>query len=196
MADDTEAKSSSQQVFDFSSTDFTIEELISTLHDMVNEYQKLALSFDKARAKQNDPKDDKTKTDESVDMLSLKREIAKLNNERSRDQLMIQKLLLENSKHNELIQAWNKSSDALTYIHNSQKSVNDKTGLGFCSKDDSSSKDTQPKLNIDKGKYIHFVKSVMVQEQIEPSKPIELLTERKNKANKYGIGYRPKISTD
>ncbi|XP_073311023.1 uncharacterized protein [Primulina huaijiensis] len=58
-ANDVEMESSSEQVFDFSTTDITREELISTLHDMVNEYRKLSLSFEEAKAKRTDPMNDK-----------------------------------------------------------------------------------------------------------------------------------------
>lgn len=63
MENDSEMQSTSEQVFDFSSTDFTQEELITTLRDMVNEYQNLAQSFEKDKAKQNDRKETETETD-------------------------------------------------------------------------------------------------------------------------------------
>lgn len=63
MAHDSGMTSSSEHLFDFSSTDFTREELIFTLHDMINEYQKLAQSFENAKAKQNDPERKATEID-------------------------------------------------------------------------------------------------------------------------------------
>lgn len=63
MTDDSEATSSSQQIFDFSSLDFTRDELVSALHEMVEEYQKLAKSFEEVKAKQNDPKCESTDND-------------------------------------------------------------------------------------------------------------------------------------
>ncbi|XP_073282378.1 uncharacterized protein [Primulina huaijiensis] len=105
MADDAELESASEQVFDFSSTDFTREELISTLHDMVNEYHKLARSFEKVRAEQNDPNGDKTQIDESVEVSSLKKEIAKQRAEMIENQALINQLKTEISKNTELIKA-------------------------------------------------------------------------------------------
>ncbi|XP_073064059.1 uncharacterized protein [Primulina eburnea] len=110
---------------------------------MVNEYHKLALSFEKARAKKNDPKDDKTKNAE-------RSKNAELNAERSKNKSMIQLFMPENSKQTELIKALNKSSVALAEIHDKQKSVTDKTGLGFSNQDETSTSDTQPKMNMGK----------------------------------------------
>lgn len=77
MANDSEDIFSSEHVFDFSSVDFAHVELISTLHAM-DEYQKIAQSFEEAKAKQSAPKNETTETDwkQSVDMLTLKMKIA------------------------------------------------------------------------------------------------------------------------
>ncbi|XP_073309903.1 uncharacterized protein [Primulina huaijiensis] len=123
------------------STYFT-RELISTLHDMVNEYHKLALSFEKAKAKQTDPQNNKTETDESVELLSIRREIAKQKAEMIENQSLIQQLKNEISKQTNLIQAWNKSSVTLTEMQGLKKSVTDKTGLGFNRNDETSASDT------------------------------------------------------
>lgn len=71
MADDLKATSTSEHVFDFSFIDFTREELISTLHDMVNEYKKLAQFFKEAKAKKNDSKATETNEKSSVDVLKF-----------------------------------------------------------------------------------------------------------------------------
>lgn len=63
MADDAELESACEQVFDFISNDFTREERISTLHDMMNDYQRLSLSFEEVKVKQTDSLDNKTETD-------------------------------------------------------------------------------------------------------------------------------------
>lgn len=74
MADDSEATSSYQQVFDFSSLEFTRAELVTSLHEMVEEYQKLAKTFDEVKAKQDDPKGKLVDNDweRSVDILALR----------------------------------------------------------------------------------------------------------------------------
>ncbi|XP_073120107.1 uncharacterized protein [Henckelia pumila] len=53
MANDHEQPSTSEHVFDFSSEDFTREDLIKALHDMANEYHQLSIAFDEVRAKQD-----------------------------------------------------------------------------------------------------------------------------------------------
>ncbi|XP_073298500.1 uncharacterized protein [Primulina huaijiensis] len=169
MENEVELESTSEQVFDFSSTDFTQEELIDTLRDMVNEYHKLAHSFEKDKAEQTDPIENKTEIDESVEMLSLRREIAKQKAEMSESQSLILQLKNEISKLTDLIQAWNKSSVTLTEMQSLQKSVTDRTGLGFDCIEKISIIDTMPKFNEHKGKFINFVKSTMVQELFEPS---------------------------
>ena len=112
------------------------------------------------------------------------------------NQALICQLKTKISKHTELIQAWDMSSVALTEMQNSQKSVDDKTGLGFNNHVENSASDTQPRLNENKGKYITFVKSTMVNEHSEPSKPTVQSTESKNKGKRYGIEYSSESSTD
>lgn len=51
MAKDDEVGSTNEHVFDFFFEEFTREELITALHDMVNEYQKLSMSFEETKAK-------------------------------------------------------------------------------------------------------------------------------------------------
>ncbi|XP_073136842.1 uncharacterized protein [Henckelia pumila] len=60
MANDHELPSTSEQVFDFISEEFTREELIKALHDMTNEYHQLSIAFDEVRAKQKDLQDNST----------------------------------------------------------------------------------------------------------------------------------------
>ncbi|KZV24111.1 hypothetical protein F511_07235 [Dorcoceras hygrometricum] len=52
MADQT----SDDEVFDFSNIEFTREDLISALNDMVKEYRKLSRTFEEVKAENNDLK--------------------------------------------------------------------------------------------------------------------------------------------
>lgn len=49
MADDN-AGDDNSEVFDFESTEFTRDDLVGALHDMVNKYSKLSKSFEKVKA--------------------------------------------------------------------------------------------------------------------------------------------------
>ncbi|XP_073138774.1 uncharacterized protein [Henckelia pumila] len=133
MANDHELPSTSEQVFDFSSEEFTREELIKALHDMANEYHQLSLAFNEVRAKQKDLQDNSTELswEQSVEINCLETEIAVLRTENEQLKIDIKNLTTEKHNMDEIIRSWNKSSSLLTKMNDSQRPLHDKTGLGF-----------------------------------------------------------------
>lgn len=67
------------------------------------------------------------------------------------------------------------------------KVCRDMTGLGY-NQPESSDVGMKPKIGL-KEKYIHFVKSLMVQEPFESKPPVEKVVEPMNNGNIYGIDY-------
>lgn len=94
---------------------------------------------------------------------------------------------------NDLINVWNKASVSLTEMQELQKSVGDRTGLGFNNQDEAFVSGTKPTIGL-KGKYIHFVKSVMAQESTEPISEVVTPVENMNNGRRFGIGFIPEIS--
>ncbi|KZV30232.1 hypothetical protein F511_41267 [Dorcoceras hygrometricum] len=121
------------EVFDFSNIEFTREDLISALHEMVDEYRKLSQTFEEVKAENKSLKN--SSGEPSVSQLgesdSLKTEISKLETENESLRMKSEKLTFENDQLNYLVSSWTKSSVSLNKLTDSQKSINDKSGLGF-----------------------------------------------------------------
>ncbi|XP_073153500.1 uncharacterized protein [Henckelia pumila] len=162
MENDHELPSTSEQVFDFSSKEFTREELIKALHDMENEYHQLSLAFDEVRAKQKDPQDTSTEPswEQSVEINCLETDIVVLRTENEQLKFDIMNLTTEKHNMDELVRSRNKSSSLLTKMNDSQRPLYDKTGLGYGKTVETGESSTLPKLNMCKGKYINFVRAV------------------------------------
>ncbi|XP_073137970.1 uncharacterized protein [Henckelia pumila] len=192
MANDHELPSTSEQVFDFSSEEFTREELIKALHDMANKYHQLSLAFDEVRAKQKDLQDNSTELswEQSVEINCLETDIDVLRTKN--EQLKIDIKNLTTKKHNmdEIIRSWNKSSSLLTEMNDSQRPLQDKTGLGFGKTVETGESSTLPILNMCKGKYINFVRAVR---ENENEKPILMTWQQIEQMNKkrFGVGFNP-----
>ncbi|XP_073121349.1 uncharacterized protein [Henckelia pumila] len=154
MANDHELPSTSEQVFDFSSEEFTREELIKALHDMENEYHQLSLAFDEVRAKQKDLQDNSTEIsfEQSVEISCLETEIAVLRTKNEQLKSDIRNLTTEKHSMDEIIRSWNKSLSLLTEMNDSQRPLHDKTGLGFGKTIEIGESSTLPKLNMCKGR--------------------------------------------
>ncbi|KZV17004.1 hypothetical protein F511_26888 [Dorcoceras hygrometricum] len=73
-------QASYDEVFDFSNVEFTREDLVSALNDMVKEYRKLSHSFEEAKAENISLKSSsiESSSDELEDIDSLKIELSKL----------------------------------------------------------------------------------------------------------------------
>ncbi|KZV52292.1 hypothetical protein F511_35028 [Dorcoceras hygrometricum] len=155
MDDDTD------EVFDFSNSTFTLEDLVNALNEMVYEYKKLSQTFEDVKA-ENECLKDKSEDasclqlDESD---SLKTELSKLKTENESLRSTSNELTSENNRLNLLLSSWTKSSISLGKLHEVQKPFNDRTGLGFSSGESSSSNtSTQSYLTDDKLKTMSFIK--------------------------------------
>ncbi|KZV56571.1 hypothetical protein F511_04980 [Dorcoceras hygrometricum] len=123
------------EVFDFSNIEFTREDLISALHEMVDEYRKLSQTFEEVKAENKSLKN--SSGEPSVSQLgesdSLKTEISKLETGNELLRMKSEELTFENGQLNYLVSSWTKSSVSLNKLTDSQKSINDKSGLASIS---------------------------------------------------------------
>ncbi|KZV17106.1 hypothetical protein F511_18447 [Dorcoceras hygrometricum] len=108
MADQT----SDDEVFDFSNVEFTREDLISALNDIVKEYRKLSHSFEEIKVEnkilKNSSIESSTDTLENID--SLKTELSKLMMENELLRSESSELKAEIEKLNLTMSSWNQSS--------------------------------------------------------------------------------------
>ncbi|KZV29432.1 hypothetical protein F511_15877 [Dorcoceras hygrometricum] len=135
MADQT----SDDEVFDFSNVEFTREDLVSALNDMVKEYRKLSHSFEEVKAENSDLKNSSAEPSvvELREADSLKIELSKLTAENELLREESSELKAEIERLNELVSSWNQSSRSLHKLQKSQKPANDRTVLGFNSSENS-----------------------------------------------------------
>ncbi|KZV21067.1 hypothetical protein F511_12094 [Dorcoceras hygrometricum] len=93
------------EVFDFSNIEFTREDLISALHEMVDEYRKLSQTFEEVKAENKSLKN--SSGEPSVSQLgesdSLKTELSKLKTEIESLRMKSEELTFENGQLNYLI---------------------------------------------------------------------------------------------
>ncbi|KZV20081.1 hypothetical protein F511_10155 [Dorcoceras hygrometricum] len=160
MADQT----SDDEVFDFANVEFTREDLVSALNDMVKEYRKLSHSFEEVKAENSDMKNSSAEPSavELGEADSLKIELSKL----TAEELLIEEsseLKAEIVTLNDLVSSWNKSSRSLHKLQESQKSVYDRTGLGFNNSENSEGEtSTQSQPAYDKFNKMSFVKANVI----------------------------------
>ncbi|KZV39182.1 hypothetical protein F511_16923 [Dorcoceras hygrometricum] len=77
----------------------------------------------------------------------------------------------ENESLNEVMSSWTKSSVSLSKLHETQKPLNDKSGLGFNIEERSSDgTSTQSDLAYDKFKMMNFVKASVIHNAYESVK--------------------------
>ncbi|KZV36984.1 125 kDa kinesin-related protein [Dorcoceras hygrometricum] len=168
MADQT----SDDEVFDFTNVEFTREYLVSALNDMVKEYMKLSHSFEEAKAENISLKNSsiESSSDELEDIDSLKIELK--------------------------MSTWNQSARALHKLHEIQKSVHDRTGLGFNSSDSSEGEtSTQSQPAYDKFNKMSFVKANVIYDCFESITFDDQNSPKLNDNGKAGIGFqRPENS--
>ncbi|XP_073293741.1 uncharacterized protein [Primulina huaijiensis] len=171
----TESTYTSGEIFDFDSDEFTRTDLVKALHDMVEEYSRLSQSFEEVKIENQNLRNQNSKlTCLQVDSCNdLQVEMSKLKTENERVKADYQTMLSENQKLSLLVNAWNKSSISLEKMQELQKQSGDRSGLGFCNDEGTSETNTKPKLDMCKGKYIHFVKSSVVQKPEVPTASIE-----------------------
>ncbi|KZV07056.1 hypothetical protein F511_45467 [Dorcoceras hygrometricum] len=129
MADQT----SDDEVFDFSNIEFTREDLVTALNDMVKEYRKLSHSLEEVKVENADLKNSSVEPSavETGDTDSLKIELSKLIAENDVLKNETSELKAEIEILKQVVSAWNRSSRSLHKLNESQKLANDKSGLGF-----------------------------------------------------------------
>ncbi|KZV28506.1 hypothetical protein F511_15586 [Dorcoceras hygrometricum] len=133
MADQTDE----DEVFDFSNVEFTRDDLVIALNDMVKEYRKLTHSFEEAKAENISLKScsAESSSDEQEDADTLKTELSKLQAENEILRNEISELKAEVAKSTVELSSYNKAKITLQKICGSQKETSDRTGIGFTSSD-------------------------------------------------------------
>ncbi|KZV15653.1 hypothetical protein F511_24359 [Dorcoceras hygrometricum] len=111
MADQTD----DDEVFDFSNVEFTRDDLVIALYDMVKEYRKLSHSFEEAKAENMSLKSSSidSNSDEFEDIDILKTELSKLQAENEMLNNETSELKDEIEALNQLVGSWNHSSRVL-----------------------------------------------------------------------------------
>ncbi|KZV37533.1 hypothetical protein F511_43055 [Dorcoceras hygrometricum] len=166
MADQT----SDDEVFDFSNVEFTREDLVSALNDMVKEYRKLSHSIEEVKAKNTDLKNSSVEpsTVELGEADSLRIESSKLKTENDMLKNESSELKAEVERLTNEMSSWNQSSRSLHKLQESQKQANDRTGLGFNSSESNDGvTSTQSQQSYDKFNKMSFVKASVTYDSCE-----------------------------
>ncbi|KZV54118.1 hypothetical protein F511_16958 [Dorcoceras hygrometricum] len=188
MADQT----NEDEVFDFSNVEFTRDDLVIALNDMVKEYRKLTHLFEEAKAENISLKSSsaESSSDEQEDADTLKTELSKLQAENEMLRNEISELKAEVAKSTVELSSWNKANITLQKICENQKQASDKTGIGFSDsvfcKGESS---TQSRPAYDKFNKMGFVKADMMYNCFESVKYDNQNSPMLNENGKAGIGF-------
>ncbi|KZV23571.1 hypothetical protein F511_36575 [Dorcoceras hygrometricum] len=165
---------------------------------MVHEYKKLSQTFEEVKAEKMDLKNSSVEpsTVQLGESDSLHIELSKLKTENESLRLRSCELESENERLNLVMSSWTQSSVSLSKLHEIQKPLNDKSGLGF-NAGESSSKETctQSNLAYDKFKKMNFVKANVIHDSCELVRYNDQISGQLNQKWKAGIGYvRPENS--
>ncbi|KZV51656.1 hypothetical protein F511_29072 [Dorcoceras hygrometricum] len=188
MADQTD----DDEVFDFSNVEFTRDDLVVALNDMVKEYRKLSHSFEEAKAENISLKNSSTESssDELEDVDSLKTELSKLQAENEMLKYETSELKAEIEALNQLVSSWNHSSRVLHKLNEYQKLASDKTVVGFNDSEFSEGeKSTQSRPAYDKFNKMSFVKADMIYNRLESVKYDNQNSPKLSENGKAGIGF-------
>ncbi|KZV52422.1 hypothetical protein F511_32494 [Dorcoceras hygrometricum] len=188
MADQT----SDDEGFDFSNIEFTREDLVTALNDMVKEYRKLSHSFEEAKAENMSIKSSsiESNSDELEDIDSLKTELSKLTSENDVLKNETSELKAEIEILKQVVSAWNRSSRSFHKRNESQKLANDKSGLGFNSSEFSEGEtSTQTQQAYDKFNKMNFVKANVIYDCFESVKYDDQNSPKLSENGKAGIGF-------
>ncbi|XP_075483610.1 uncharacterized protein LOC142523763 [Primulina tabacum] len=164
-------ESTDEMVFDFNSEEFTREDLVTALHDMVNEFKGLSMKFNEVVAEKLDLKNKLTLSNcsQHKEVESLKVKLSLLAAENDDLRRLFHATLKENKWLMNTVNTWNRSSASLNRMHEMQKPAGDRTGLGYNINDCSISEaSTQPLLEKDSLRSIKFVRSSSVYEHDKP----------------------------
>ncbi|KZV42416.1 G-type lectin S-receptor-like serine/threonine-protein kinase [Dorcoceras hygrometricum] len=181
-----------------SSSSSSDKDLINALNEMVHEFRKLSQTFEEIKAKKTFLKNSsvESRTAQLEDTDSLNTELSKLMIEN--DFLINRSCELKSEKErlNEVMSSWTKSSVSLSKLHETQKPLNDKSGLGFSVGESSSEgTSTQSDLAYEKFKKMNFVKASVIHNAYESVNYDDQTSGQLNQKGKSGIGYiRPENS--
>ncbi|KZV33596.1 hypothetical protein F511_30839 [Dorcoceras hygrometricum] len=188
MADQTDE----DEVFDFSNVEFTRDDLVIALNDMVKEYRKLSHSFEEAKAENISLKSSSadSSSDELEDTDILRTELSKLQAENELLRNEISELKAEVAKSTVDMSSWNKANLTLQKLYESQKQASDKTGIGFnnsefCEGESS----TQSRSAYDKFNKMSFVKADMMYNCLDSVKYDNQNSPKLSENGKAGIGF-------
>ncbi|KZV52888.1 hypothetical protein F511_37171 [Dorcoceras hygrometricum] len=186
MADQTDE----DEVFDFSNVEFTRDDLVIALNDMVKEYRKLSHSFEEAKAANMslNSSSAESSSDELEDVDILKTKLSKLQAENEMLRNEISELKAEVNKSTVEMSSWNKANLSLQNLYESQKQASDKTGIGFnnsefCEGEPS----TQSRSAYDKFNKMSFVKADMIYNCLESVKYDNQNSPKLNENRKAGV---------
>ncbi|KZV43897.1 ATP binding protein [Dorcoceras hygrometricum] len=142
------------EIFDFSNSEFTREDLINALNEMVLEYRKLSQTFEEIKAENGCLKNSSVEpsTAQLGETDSLQTELSKLKIENDLLRTKSCELSSENERLSQVMSSWTKSSISLGKLHETQKPLNDKFGLGF-SFGESSSEETSTQSDLADDKF-------------------------------------------
>ncbi|KZV56824.1 hypothetical protein F511_25870 [Dorcoceras hygrometricum] len=143
-------------VFDFSSPEFTLEDLVTALNEMVLEYKKLSQPFKEVKAE----RESCATNTELVSSKDMQAALSKLETENEKLRSRFEEILCENQRLADIISSWTRSSSSLQKLHETTKPSGDRTGLGY-NRDEGSIAETSssPRMERKKFKTMNFVKS-------------------------------------
>ncbi|KZV22241.1 Serine/threonine protein kinase-related domain containing protein [Dorcoceras hygrometricum] len=184
------------EVFNFSNTEFTREDLITALNKMVHEYKKLSQTFEEVKTENMDLKNSSVEPSavQHGETDSLQIESSKLKTEN--DSLRLRSYELESENENLVMSSCTQFSVSLSKLHEIQKPLNDKSGLGFNAGESSFGETcTQSNLVYDLFKKMNFVKASVIHDTCESVRYDDQISGQLNQKGKAGIGYvRPESS--
>ncbi|KZV21196.1 hypothetical protein F511_27602 [Dorcoceras hygrometricum] len=185
-------QASDDEVFDFSNIEFTREDLVQALNDMVHEYKSLSHTFEEIKAENASLKNssEESSSDELEDTDSLKIELSKLKIENDLLRNEASELKAEVEKFTKEMSSWTQSARAFHKLQEIQKSVHDRTGLGFSSSESSEGEtSTQSQPAYDKFNKMSFVKANVIYDCFESITFDDQNSPKLNDNGKAGIGF-------
>ncbi|KZV55768.1 hypothetical protein F511_21264 [Dorcoceras hygrometricum] len=188
MADQTDE----DEVFDFANVEFTRDDLVIALNDMVKEYRKLSHSFEEAKAENVSLKSSsaESSSDEQEDADILKTELSKLQAENELLRNEISELMAEVAKSTVEMSSYNKANITLQKLCENQKQAGDKTGIGFSNSEFCEGESsTQSRPAYDKFNKMSFVKADMIYNCLESVTYDNQNSPKLNENGKAGIGF-------
>ncbi|KZV43872.1 cell division cycle 5-like protein [Dorcoceras hygrometricum] len=166
---DEESSAGALSVDDISSDVINQQGVEEALNDMVKEYRKLSHTFEEIKAENASLKNNsaESSSEELEDTDSLKTELSKLRIENELLRSESSELKTEVDKLTKEMSSWNQSTRSLFKLYESQKPLNDKTGVGFNYDSSHGETSTQSLPVYDKFNERSFVKGGVIHDCIE-----------------------------